>query len=176
MYGEIAQLGILADEDQRKSGRKANLIASFGPAPGAFFADAFRLGRYRRVNLPVDLENRIQVILDKKAYSKAKIYDVAINGSGGWVIQFDRGKSFEMGGTIPVDLREALELGRKRNLSINVRNLIFSISSGTFCQSFSPTSRRDKQLTTYLAPFPKPPTSDGIFTSLLGRCSIRQAA
>ena len=40
-------LSKLSKDDAPKKDQSVDLIASFGPAAGSFFADAYRLGRYR---------------------------------------------------------------------------------------------------------------------------------
>jgi hypothetical protein len=65
IYNELDELQKLATEEEHKfaqSKRKADLIASFGPFSDSFFADAFRLKRYRWRNLPTDLEDEIQKV------------------------------------------------------------------------------------------------------------------
>ncbi len=118
MYHEIKELQKLAQEEKALSGKKANLITSFGPSSSSFFADAFRIKRYRWANLPADLENEIQ----KQAFCSkyGKIYDVAINAAGGWIMQLDRGVKFLWGGPLPEELRLALLNGKQRRTTISV--------------------------------------------------------
>lgn len=111
IYGEISELQQLAREDGVNLNRKADLITSFGPYPGSFLADAFRLKRYRWANLPADLERAIQNHLCLHGYGKkdTKIHDVAMNAQGGWVMQLDNGSDFLCGGELPPELKKALE-------------------------------------------------------------------
>lgn len=123
LYNEIAELKDLADKDESKAEkrRKANVIAGFGPDPGAFFANAFRLKEYHWENLPGDLMREIRSKTNR-GYGKADIWDVAVNALGGWVMQFDEGAQYMTGGKLPEELTEALRDGRERKgVSIEVR-------------------------------------------------------
>jgi len=91
--------------------------------PGSFFVDSFRLKRYRWNNLPPDLEDEIQKVISTTGWveaGKGKIWDVAINASGGWVMLLDQGKDWKMGGELPKNLRHALEEGKKNGVPIAV--------------------------------------------------------
>jgi len=82
------------------------------------------LKRYRWNNLPPDLENEIQEIICSNKWvkeGKGKIWDVAINAKGGWVMLLDQGKDWKMGGELPRALQHALEEGKKNGVSIAVR-------------------------------------------------------
>lgn len=111
IYGEIAELLKFADLDQKAHGGDPNLIASFGPAAGSFFAEAWRpkLKRYAWENLPPDLNRRLQQM------KYGSIWDIALNASGGWVLQLDEGKHWEYGGDLPKDLKRALSEVREKN-------------------------------------------------------------
>lgn len=121
MLAEIDALAALAKDNLAHDPpyREADLLLSLGPAPGSFFADAFRLRRYRWSNLPVDLEDNIQKEVCSHGYGR--IYDVAINSVGGWVLQFDKGKTYKWGGMLPNELENALQEGRNGNVTIKVR-------------------------------------------------------
>lgn len=104
------------------------LLLSLGPAPGSFFADLSSLKRYRWANLPPDLEDVIQEEVCRSGYGT--IFDVAINAAGGWVVQFREGKTYKYNGAIPEKLREALSIGQKQKLQIQVsKNLSFHNSN-----------------------------------------------
>lgn len=98
--------------------RAEDLLLSLGPSSGAFFADAFRLKRYRWHHLPSDLEGEIQAELGRKKYGS--IYDVALNSLGGWVLQLKKGKMYLWGGMLPGELEQALEAGIERKAIIKV--------------------------------------------------------
>ena len=102
--------------DGSNSGAQEVLL-SFGPSPGSFFADDCR-STYRWANLPRGLEDAIQKIVCK--YKYGKIYDVMMNAKGGWVIQLEKGKKYMWGGELPARLDQALSDGKKRNASIKV--------------------------------------------------------
>ncbi len=128
LYEEIKELSTLATEEEKllaRTGRKANLIASFGPSPGSFFVDAFRQKRYRWQNLPADLEDEIQKIVCEYGWvkeGKGKIWDVAINARGGWVLQLDEGADWRFGGELHPTLENALQEYRgRKGSSIEVR-------------------------------------------------------
>jgi len=120
IYKEIFELHKFAQTVGAKFNKMANLITSFGPSPGSFFADSFDLKRYRWANLPADLEDEIQNHICCNRYGK--IFDVAINAMGGWVMQLDRGKQFSWGGRLPDDLTQALSAGKRRKATINVHD------------------------------------------------------
>ncbi|KAF2117455.1 hypothetical protein BDV96DRAFT_26307 [Lophiotrema nucula] len=96
--------------------RAEDLLLSLGPGSGAFFADAYRLKRYRWHNLPTDLEGEIQTELGHKKYGT--IYDVALNSAGGWILQLKKGKNYKWGGTLPDELEQALEAGAERKATV----------------------------------------------------------
>jgi hypothetical protein len=128
IYGEILELSKLAKRDESKFNQRADIITSFGPHSGSFFADAFRLNRYRWSNLPAELEDEIQKHLslygygNQKNWQDNKIHDVAINARGGWVIQIKRGSQFiwSQGDQLPTELQRALEEGERRKWTISV--------------------------------------------------------
>jgi hypothetical protein len=129
IYGEIAELSKLAQQDAQKFNHRADIITSFGPHSGSFFADAFRLNRYRWSNLPADLEDRIQEHVslygygNQKTWQENKIHDVAINTVGGWIMQLKRGAHFiwsQGEGRLPKELQEALAEGERRKWTISV--------------------------------------------------------
>lgn len=133
IYGEIAELSRLAQQDAVKLNHSADLIASFGPRPGSFFADAFRLNRYRWSKLPADLEDEIQKHVslsgygNQKTWQDNKIHDVAINCTGGWIMQLKRGTRFlwsqgERG--LPAELQSALAEGERRKWTISVALMV----------------------------------------------------
>jgi hypothetical protein len=90
---------------------------SLGPNPGSFFAHIGSLKRYRWRNLPEELEDIMQEVTRKKY---GTIHDVAINAAGGWVIQFDEGAKYRMGGVLPAQLHDALLRGTKNKTQIRV--------------------------------------------------------
>jgi hypothetical protein len=98
--------------------RAEDLLFGLGPGPGAFFADAFRLKRYRWHNLPNELDAEIQGELGHKRYGT--IYDVALNAVGGWVLQLKKGKKYRWGGVLPLQLEQALTAGAERKAIIKV--------------------------------------------------------
>ncbi len=114
MISEIKELQKFVEASERSGGQE--VVLSFGPAPGSFFADDCET-RYRWAKLPLDLEDTLQKIVCLHGYGK--ISDVAINGAGGWVVQLD-GADYELGGQLPDRLREALETGKKRKAHIEV--------------------------------------------------------
>lgn len=118
--GEISALQALALENKENRHRETDLILSFGPASGSFFADAFRLKRYRWQNLPVGLEDAVQRNVCLNGYGK--IHDIAVNSMGGWVMQTNEGTQFQWGGELPTELKQALSSGRAKGVSINVIN------------------------------------------------------
>jgi hypothetical protein len=129
IYNEIDELEKLAAEERSKNKlegkrkQEANFIASFGPSPNSFFADSFRLERYRWRNLPYDLEDEIQEVVCEKGWAmegKRKIYDVAMDANGGWVMQLNKGKDWKMGGQLNETLRKALVEGKRNGVSIAV--------------------------------------------------------
>jgi hypothetical protein len=124
--GEINALQALAEENKQNGHRETDLILSFGPASGSFFADAFRLKRYRWANLPVDLEDAVQRNVCLKGYGY--IHDIAMNSRGGWVMQTDGGAGFQWGGQLPSDLEQALSNEKGRKASINVMKSQYSLS------------------------------------------------
>lgn len=89
----------------------------------SFFIDSFRLKGYRWRNLPPDLEGEIQdVVCEYKWVEKGrgKIWDVAINANGGWVMLLDQGRDWRMGGQLPEALQKALEEGKANGVPIAV--------------------------------------------------------
>jgi hypothetical protein len=128
IYGEIAELQKFADLDQNAHEADPNLITSFGPAAGSFFADAWKpkLKCYRWENLPADLNRKLQEL---RKYGS--IWDVALNASNGWVLQLDKGKQWVYGGPLHRDLERALSEVQDRNMisrswkrvSITVRSI-----------------------------------------------------
>jgi hypothetical protein len=128
---EIDELEELATEERIKNKldgnckQEANFIASFGPSSNSFFADSIHLKQYRWRNLPSDLESEIQKVVCRKGWvleGKTKIYDLAINSNGGWVMQLNEGKEWRTGGEgkLPETLRNALVQGKTRKDSIAV--------------------------------------------------------
>jgi hypothetical protein len=117
---EIEALERLARGNDPNRSRRPDLIVSFGPASGSYFANARHLGKYRWRKLPVSLEEAIQDHLSEHKYGK--IHDVAMNAVGGWVMQTNGGSSFQWGGQLPDDLDRALEYGKTRKATISVRN------------------------------------------------------
>lgn len=160
--GEIHALTLLAKENRDNGYREADLKISLGPLPGSFFADAYRLNRYRWANLPGELENELQKEVGRRSYGK--IVDVAMNATGGWVIQLDEGDTtigigrmfgrpkevmhFRFGGSLPMELKEALKEGHKRLAKIIVWWLsifcVYSLADNNIiaCIPQSPASRR----------------------------------
>ncbi|KAH7087346.1 hypothetical protein FB567DRAFT_628322 [Paraphoma chrysanthemicola] len=121
MLVEIEALRAFAKQAQNDSSELEPLLLSLGPNPGSFFAHIGSLKRYRYTNLPTELENIIQ----GKKYGT--IHDVAMNAAGGWVIQFDEGRRYRMGGDLPPPLMNALSIGmgkktQLRNLYLNHQN------------------------------------------------------
>jgi hypothetical protein len=128
IYKEIAQLQDLADLDQKEHGGDANLITSFGPTAGSFFADAWRpkLRFYRSENLPPELNKKIQTV---RGYGK--IWDVALNALNGWVLQLDRGRQWVSGGKLHHELERVLSETRDRNMNCMRWNRVSIIVSST---------------------------------------------
>jgi hypothetical protein len=143
---EIEALERLARGNDPNRSRRPDLIVSFGPASGSYFANARHLGKYRWRKLPVSLEEAIQDHLSEHKYGK--IHDVAMNAVGGWVMQTNGGSSFQWGGQLPDDLDRALENGKTRNATISVRNFK------------SQTRILGNQADIYQAPVPQSPASD----------------
>jgi len=119
MISEIDELKrfVEASESDRSRLGGQEMLLSFGPAPGSFFADDCRT-RYRWTNLPTTLEDTIQKIVCIHGYGK--ISDVTMNAAGGWVIQLKNGAQYEWGGQLPDRLVQALYDGKRRKASINV--------------------------------------------------------
>jgi hypothetical protein len=117
-FGEIEALKMFAQENELNGFKEVDLIISFGGESGSFFADAFRLKRYRWNKLPIDLEDEIQKEVCRNGYGK--IYDVAMNAVGGWVMQLNKGARFRWGGQLPEDLKQALQRGSQRKATISV--------------------------------------------------------
>lgn len=122
LINEIDGVRTLSEQNKRSKPpyKEEDLLLSLGPGPGSFFADAFRLKRYKWHNLPSDLEDEIQRELGRKKYGT--IYDVALNSAGGWILQLKEGKKYRWGGTLPREIEAALEAGQARKSSIKVRN------------------------------------------------------
>jgi hypothetical protein len=130
IYGEISELQKFAELDQNAHGGEPNLIVSFGPDAGSFFAEAWRpkLKDYRWENLPPALNSKLQNL---RGCGK-RIWDVALNASKGWVLQLDEGKQWVYGGSLPRELERALsEMSRKnmaawtwKKVSITVRSIL----------------------------------------------------
>lgn len=134
---EIEGLKSLARENRRRGYDGADMKVSLGPDQGSYFADTYRLGRYHYDKLPSGLNFEVQKEIGRVKYGK--ITDVAMNGAGGWVMQFDVGdlkmalskflgkkKGFEhyrFGGELPKALKEALRQGQDRGAKIMVRLL-----------------------------------------------------
>ncbi|KAF2732049.1 hypothetical protein EJ04DRAFT_554339 [Polyplosphaeria fusca] len=118
LLAEMAGLQKLANDNMTNQPpyRKEDMLISLGAAPGSFFADAYRLRRYKWCNLPLDLEDEIQKEVCRRGYGT--IYDVAVNASSGWIMQFDRGRSYRWGGDLPLELKAALDGGRTRRATI----------------------------------------------------------
>jgi hypothetical protein len=114
IYEEIAELRKLADLDKDEHGGDANLIVSFGPTAGSFFADAWRpkLKCYRWENLPADLNRKLQAL---RKYGN--IWDVALNASNGWVLQLDKGRRWAYGGELHAELEWVLSETRDDNMN-----------------------------------------------------------
>ena len=115
---EVDALQALAEENRQNGHRGADMILTFGPDSGSFFADAFSLKRYRWANLPAELENAIQKNMSTNGYGK--IHDISINSHGGWVMQTKEGAQFQWGGRLPKMLEQALSKGSDRRASIAV--------------------------------------------------------
>ncbi|KAF2648285.1 hypothetical protein K491DRAFT_784188 [Lophiostoma macrostomum CBS 122681] len=160
---EVEGLRVLGDQNKaHKPPYKAeDLLLSLGPGPGAFFADAFRLKRYRWHNLPADLEGEIQTELGHKKYGS--IYDVALNSIGGWVLQTKKGKKYNWGGILSTSLEQALTAGQARKAIIkhlylnhqNAHDYVLVFTDGythiSLHQGFEDELRR-----LILSTFPKP--------------------
>lgn len=133
-YAEIENLQAFATENNAavKKDFTASLNVSFGPRAGSFFADACELKRYRWRNLPAGLENEIQRLLSTTSFWKksgyGKIYEVAINASEGWVLLQKKGEKYTWGGTLPVELEEALQHGKDRKAPISVDSPPFALN------------------------------------------------
>ena len=118
MLLEIEALRAFAKQAQNDPSELEPVLLSLGPNPGSFFAHIGSLKRYRWANLPKELENIIQEELSCKNYGT--IHDVAINAAGGWVIQFDEGRRYRMGGDLPAPLNNALSIGKKKKTQLRV--------------------------------------------------------
>jgi hypothetical protein len=118
MIGEIDELHqfVCAVEANESKAGGEELLVTFGPAPGSFFADD-RRSRYRWANLPTHLEDTLQRLVCKHGYGR--IVDVTINSTGGWVVQL-KNDDFEFGGELPARLQSSLQEGKKRKSSIKV--------------------------------------------------------
>jgi hypothetical protein len=112
IYGEMVELQKFADLDQKAHGGDPNLITSFGPAAGSFFAEGWRprLKRYAWENLPPDLNRKLQEL------KYGGIWDVALNASNGWVLQLDEGRQWIYGGSLHPELARALSEVRDKNV------------------------------------------------------------
>lgn len=117
MIGEIERLRSL--ENNIRTETNQPLLLTLGPTPGSFFFESNSLGFYRWGNLPCDLEDRIQQEVGRRRHGT--IYDVAINASGGWVMQFREGKKYTWGGALPEALKDALIAGTEEKKQIMVR-------------------------------------------------------
>jgi hypothetical protein len=118
MLLEIEALGTFAKQAQNNASELEPVLLSLGPKPGSFFAHIGSLKRYRWANLPEELQFIIQEELARKKYGT--IHDVAINAAGGWVIQFDEGRRYRMGGHLPAPLEKALSIGMGKKTQIRV--------------------------------------------------------
>lgn len=130
IYGEIDALRILAQQDAAKFNQQADIITSFGPKAGSFFADPYRLAYYRWSNLPSDLEGAIQMHVsmygygNQKSFQDNRIHDVAVNANGGWIMQLKRGSQFEWSREgLPSELQRALADGVRKKRTISVLEL-----------------------------------------------------
>ena len=119
MIVEIEALRALVESTRSRTNEP--LLLSLGPAPGSFFAEMSSLKRYRWTNLPSDLEDEIQQELCRSGYGT--IYDVTINSAGGWVLQFNEGKTYKWGGKLPRELKNALETRKEQKIQIKVCSL-----------------------------------------------------
>jgi hypothetical protein len=118
MLVEIEALRVFAKQAQNDPSELEPVLLSLGPNPGSFFAHIGSLKRYRWANLPKELENIIQEEVSRKKYGS--IHDVAINAAGGWVIQFDEGRRYHMGGDLPAPLKNALSIGTEKKTQLRV--------------------------------------------------------
>jgi hypothetical protein len=123
--GEISALQALSQDNKENRHKETDLILSFGPAPGSFFANAYRLKRYRWANLPVGLEDAVQRNVCLNRYGK--IHDIAINSMGGWVMQTNEGAQFQWDGQLPKELKQALSSGKAKGASISVIKSQYSL-------------------------------------------------
>lgn len=129
MLAEISALKTLAKDNKANGYHEDELILGLGPGPGSFFADAYELERYRWSNLPIDLEDEIQKEICRKGYGK--IYNIAINSDGGWVIQRDKGRDYDWGGALPRELEYALSEGKKKKTPIQVCSYVLPAQNHT---------------------------------------------
>ncbi|KAH7370939.1 hypothetical protein BKA65DRAFT_532463 [Rhexocercosporidium sp. MPI-PUGE-AT-0058] len=124
-YAEIEQLEGLARKNAAKARRNyvPNMNLTFGPRSGSYFADVCELKEYRWANLPYSLEETLQSLMSRKRLFRrgtyGKIYDVAINARGGWVLLLKQGEKYEWDGELPADLRRTLEHGAARKAAIS---------------------------------------------------------
>ncbi|KAH7413515.1 hypothetical protein BKA64DRAFT_661166 [Cadophora sp. MPI-SDFR-AT-0126] len=125
-YAEIPQLSTLALQNASKAKRNCSpsMNVTFGPRPGSFFADMCELKEYRWSSLPWSLEEKLQSLMTRGARlfrrgTYGKIFDVAINASGGWVLLSKKGGKYEWGGDLPVELTRALEFGVERKAAVS---------------------------------------------------------
>lgn len=122
-YAEIKELQKLAAA--HGVAHKRDLAVSFGPAPGAFFASAPRLRRYRWANLPPELDDILQDHVCRNGYGdeKKRIKSICMNSRGGWVVQVGRNNQVLLGGTLPLELENVLRSTLERGgPSVEVRS------------------------------------------------------
>ena len=118
---EINELrALLITGNDQRAHKEADLILSFGPTSGSFFANLIHLKRYRWANLPAKLEDEIQNNVSKNGYGK--IREIAMNSVGGWIIQYQNGRDFQWGGRLPPALDEALFTGKRSKAAIAVKS------------------------------------------------------
>jgi hypothetical protein len=119
MIGEINELQRLITNSKSKASeyQMQGILLSFGPSPSSFLLD-YRDERYRWANLPVGLQDAVQDIVCRKGYGR--IFDVAMNAAGGWVMQLKEGAKYLWGGELPERLEKALLEGQKREATISV--------------------------------------------------------
>ena len=125
IYGEIAELSRLAQQHAAKFNHTADIITSFGPHLGLFFADAFRLNRYRWSNLPTDLRDEIQKHVSLHGHGNRKLGGTIRSVMWllmpwmGWIMQLRRGERFirsQGDRRLPEELQSALAEGDRKEV------------------------------------------------------------
>jgi hypothetical protein len=142
LLDELLQLRRFVDDKEPKASSRFPLQGirlTFGPAPGAFFLGYEKL--YRWARLPDGLEARVQDAVQQQD----KIYDVALNATGGWVLLLREGKKYVWGGDLPDRLQEALEQGQREKATISVCTSPSELQSISRVATFTDNGCHDTQ-------------------------------